>query len=392
MKFNICKINHKDINGTGFFCNIPFCKTKIPVLITNYHIIGNEILEKNNLIKISYNDEKIAFILELDKERKIYLSPEDDITIIELKEKDGIKNLLELDENLFNDKSEYLYDSKSIYILQYPNGNKSSVSFGNVNNINNKNIYHICSTENGSSGSPILNLFNNKVIGIHKEGSIYYNYNIGSFLKKPIKEFYEQNSNNFGLIGLNKLGETCSENAVLQCLSQTKSLTSYFLNKKFRERIINNNIIKENKDEPSLSPSYLQLLEILWDKNNNNKYYSPSEFMKKVVEIRDPNFKSLNYYDYDCEGLIFFILEQLHKELKSSEKLIDDNLINEPLNQYDPKSAINHFLKDFQDEQSIISDLFIGVTETTIICLHCKNEYNSKNMMEPIIYHYQMFY
>ena len=76
MKFNICKINHKDINGTGFFCNIPFCKTKIPVLITNYHIIGNEILEKNNLIKISYNDEKIAFILELDKERKIYLSPE----------------------------------------------------------------------------------------------------------------------------------------------------------------------------------------------------------------------------------------------------------------------------------------------------------------------------
>ena len=44
MKFYVCKINHKDIYGTGFFCNIPYGKIKMPVLITNYHIIDNEIL------------------------------------------------------------------------------------------------------------------------------------------------------------------------------------------------------------------------------------------------------------------------------------------------------------------------------------------------------------
>ena len=136
--------------------------------------------------------------------------------------------------------------------------------------MNNKDIHHLCSTENGSCGSPILNLFNNKVIGIHKESSTHFRYNIGSFLKKPIQEFYEQNINKYGLIGLNNLGSTCYMNAVLQCLSQTKKLTSFFLNKKSRIKIINNNITKENKDEPSLSPSYLQLLEILWDKNYMN--------------------------------------------------------------------------------------------------------------------------
>ena len=44
-----------------------------------------------------------------------------------------------------------------------------------------------CSTDKGSSGSPILNLQNNKVIGIHNKNLI--SYNIGTLLKLPIKDF-----------------------------------------------------------------------------------------------------------------------------------------------------------------------------------------------------------
>lgn len=113
---------------------------------------------------------------------------------------------MELDENIFNEASESFYDSKSIYILQYPNGNNSSVSFGFINNIKDCNIYHLCSTETGSSGSPIINLFNNKVIGIHKEGSKIFEFNKGTILKKPVKEFYEQNSQSLGLVGLEHIG------------------------------------------------------------------------------------------------------------------------------------------------------------------------------------------
>ena len=46
---------------------------------------------------------------------------------------------------------------------------------------------HNSSTDNGSFGSPILNLQTKKVIGIHNKSSI--NYNIGTLLKLPIKDF-----------------------------------------------------------------------------------------------------------------------------------------------------------------------------------------------------------
>ena len=50
---------------------------------------------------------------------------------------------------------------------------------------------HNFSTDNNSSGSPILNLQSNKVIGIHNKSSI--NYNIGTLLQLPIKDFINQN-------------------------------------------------------------------------------------------------------------------------------------------------------------------------------------------------------
>ena len=54
---------------------------------------------------------------------------------------------------------------------------------------NEYNFNHLCSTEGGSSGSSILSLANNKVIGIHKESNKNYNFNIGSFIKLSVKEF-----------------------------------------------------------------------------------------------------------------------------------------------------------------------------------------------------------
>lgn len=61
-----------------------------------------------------------------------------------------------------------------------------------INLENNYNFDHLCSTENGSSGAPIINLSNLKIIGIHKEASNNYNYNIGLFLYEPLKIFLEE--------------------------------------------------------------------------------------------------------------------------------------------------------------------------------------------------------
>ena len=90
-------------------------------------------------------------------------------------------------DNLFKDDIEAYYKDISIYALHYFNGDKDSVSYGLSSDIDNFEINHLCSTQPGSSGSPILNLSNNKVIGIHKQGTNKTNY--GTLLAFPLNDF-----------------------------------------------------------------------------------------------------------------------------------------------------------------------------------------------------------
>ena len=98
------------------------------------------------------------------------------------------------------------------------NGEEASISNGILNKIEKYNIQHSCSTDNGSSGSPILNSENNKVIGIHKERlNPLNNYNYGTLLKYPLTDFINKiNNNNNNIINNNGnpkkniiIGEIC---------------------------------------------------------------------------------------------------------------------------------------------------------------------------------------
>ena len=152
--------------------------------------------EKSNKININLNN------------RIKYTNEEYDIAIIEIKEKDNINNYLELDDIIIDDilnnnNQNKEYEDKTIYIIQYPKG-ELSVSYGILSSITldkSYNFNHKCSTEKGSSGSPILT-FNNKVFGIHKKGC--NNLNKGTFLNFPIKEFINLNHNNNNNINNNK--------------------------------------------------------------------------------------------------------------------------------------------------------------------------------------------
>ena len=192
MKNCICKIymSGKE-NGTGFFTRFSYNNQNFLFLITNYHIINEDYMDSNNSIKISLNDEQEIKMLPLNDGRIIYFSKQYDATIIEIKEKDNIDNYLEIEDNLFIKNSQLYYEKKSIYILQYKD--VALVSHGILKEINNHDIIHYCPTESGSSGAPILNLTNNKVIGIHKHSS--NNQNKGTFLLFPINDFINQKIN-----------------------------------------------------------------------------------------------------------------------------------------------------------------------------------------------------
>ena len=175
MEKNICKIKIRHEQGTGFFCKIPFPdkNNMLPILITNNHIINEELLNKTDAeIQLDIKEETNKIKINLNNRMK-YTNKEYDVTIIEIKDKDKLNNFLELDDIIINDildneNKNKEYEDKTIYIIQYPKG-ELSVSYGILANITLDKIYnfhHKCSTEKGSSGSPILTL-NNKVFGIH---------------------------------------------------------------------------------------------------------------------------------------------------------------------------------------------------------------------------------
>ena len=184
----ICKIIKKDGNkGTGFFSKINYNKKEIPIMVTNFHVIDDKYLKENTKIDITMNDDQESRLLKF-KDRIIYTNEEYDITIIEIKEKDNINNYMKLDEKYLNDVSEKIYD-KSIYIIQYPLGDEAAVSYGIINALKDHNIEYNCNTDSGSSGSPIINIINNEIIGIHKEAILNKRLNRGTLLKFPINDF-----------------------------------------------------------------------------------------------------------------------------------------------------------------------------------------------------------
>ena len=182
----ICKLKINNTTRTGFFCTIPFGTINtMNCLITNYHVLNEQYYDKNTKITLLLDDDNSTAILDLTLERKTYFDKEYDIALIELIDIDKIEYFLELDDILKKEISliEEIYKNNSVYIIQYPEGKKAHVSYGIINQINEFKIKHLCCTKNGSSGSPILNLENNKIIGIHTYASQNDNFNGGTLLK-----------------------------------------------------------------------------------------------------------------------------------------------------------------------------------------------------------------
>ena len=192
LKKYVCKIILPKERATGFFCEINYKNQLLPVLITSNHVINEEMLKNRITINLTLNDDKIEKEIKFRYKRRVYTNINYDITIIEiLPKKDEINDFLKFDEK-------QCYKGESIYILQYPDGKKASVSYGAIENLemNGYEFTHLCSTSQGSSGSPILNLEINKVIGIHNKAyknlnGIVKDYNGGIFMKEAINQFQE---------------------------------------------------------------------------------------------------------------------------------------------------------------------------------------------------------
>ena len=183
MEKYIYKINYqKGKSNFGFFCYIKNENKNIPVLIMDKNALSSKNQKEIN-ISINNMNKNIEF------GNIIFTNKTYGISIIEIKENmiKGI-NFFEIDEKLYESDSEIYYHLETIYVIHYNNKEKSvSSSYGIINSINNFELKYSCNLMPDTNFSPILNLSNNKIIGIHYNNSTYYNK--GIFLKKIIKDF-----------------------------------------------------------------------------------------------------------------------------------------------------------------------------------------------------------
>ena len=305
MKYSICKIFKA--NGTGFFCFIPYENKFIKVLITNYHVFNEKYIKENDYLTIGINDEKYINAISLNGNRKIYFNEEYDLAMIEITDKDQLNSnivFLNLDNDLFQQNSESIYSTKnSIYIIQYPQLLKAKVSWGIIKEIDSKEIKHLCSTDYGSSGSPILCIKTNKVIGIHKAHT-EFNFNLGSFLKNPIKRLYK----NYEMKTIYQI----KNNIINNYPKEPENINNIYNNNNNYNFF--NNLNNNYKNKNNFAKSFNQP-QIYWQKfkNNNSQNYQMEKF-DNYNKCFHGNQNEINIFE--------------NKSKKKYEKTIEDGIYN----------------------------------------------------------------
>ena len=203
-----------------------------------------------------------------------------DITFIEIKDNYNLdkNSFLEIDEQIFQNEPKN-YENKSVYIIHYPNGIESHLTFGLINVIeNNYDISHSCQTEPGSSGGPIINSKGNRVIGVHKgsDKRDEINYNYGTFIRKPIEEFNNKYNDN-------KIEKDEEKNII-------------------NDIVLNNNVIKnELKDN-------IIVEKITYIEEGVNKKYKVIIIGKEYTII--PNYNENKKYNYEGENKIITLISK----------------------------------------------------------------------------------
>ena len=301
MKKCICKINlDVEKEGTGFFCYIPGQDKK--VMITNNHVVDENILKNNNKLTVRvYKDQEIEIDLN---DKKIYTNIEYDTTIIEINKDEENKindyiDYIDLDKSIFNKEKEII--NKSIYILQYPKYYTGIeqipfVSYGIIKNIEKYNIYHSCMTIYGSSGSPILNLLNNKVIGIQIDEPIGDNLGLGLRLQYPINDY------------LNSKDLFIKDNCIsmkLKIEEEDIKKKIYFLDNTCKKNYINEKYQEYNHDNlKELNESNTQLF-INDKKYKFEKYFVPEKIGNYKIKLKfNDNIKDCSFMFCNCQNII----------------------------------------------------------------------------------------
>uniref|UniRef100_A0A8C3X3H2 Ubiquitin carboxyl-terminal hydrolase n=1 Tax=Catagonus wagneri TaxID=51154 RepID=A0A8C3X3H2_9CETA len=164
-----------------------------------------------------------------------------------------------------------------------------------------------------------------------------------------------------GLAGLRNLGNTCFMNSVLQCLSNTRELRDYCL-----QRLYLRDLSHSGSAHTALMEEFAKLIQTIWTSSPND-VVSPSEF-KTQIQRYAPRF--VGYNQQDAQEFLRFLLDGLHNEVNrvtARAKSSPEGLDHLP----DDEKGRQMWRKYLEREDSRIGDLFVGQLKSSLTCTDC---------------------
>ena len=351
LRKSICKIriNYDDI-GYGFLALSP--KTAKKILVAK--IESSYFLSKENDIKLIINNES-PILLNSKEQRIIYSKECFDITILEIKESDGINDdqFLHFDfDGKNNENMIKKYKDKEIYIIPYKAKGKIVYPLGKIVDIeNNEKFIHDCKDiDKDLIPFPVFALDNHKIIGINEST------NKGIFLKKILDEFNElvenkkekeekkenQNKEKNDVIIINKK----ISNEIRERIKENK-LKMDEIKKGMKQNIGDNNLSMENNEKNII---------ILIIAINTEDVYKEVYFLDNYKYINSKNNKRKDGFMKE--------IENMKKKIILTIINTNNERIQVPFdNKFIPKEEGNHIIEiEFQEQIKDCSYMFYGCT------------------------------
>ncbi|XP_007081905.1 inactive ubiquitin carboxyl-terminal hydrolase 50 isoform X1 [Neofelis nebulosa] len=165
----------------------------------------------------------------------------------------------------------------------------------------------------------------------------------------PVKEVEENQPHSQGVTGLRNLGNTCYMNAILQCLCSISPLVEYFLSGKY--------ITALQKDCSEVATAFAYVMTDMW--LGDSECVSPEIFRSAFGNLYPAFMKKTQQ---DAQEFLIYVLNELHESLKKCHR-----------KSYEKGSIPRCCRKTIANEVSIITQLFEGQLNYSIMCLKCEN-------------------
>jgi hypothetical protein len=170
-----------------------------------------------------------------------------------------------------------------------------------------------------------------------------------------------------GLVGLHNLGNTCFMNSAVQCLSNTKFLTQYFLHNHYRYELNTTNPIGPGGN---IAKKYAELIQKIWIPDQQGKVvatFAPRSF-KRVVGRYNSIFADGK--QHDAQELLMFLLNGLHEDLNRIKGRLP--YVPNPEGDFpDDEKAKLFWEAHKKRNHSIVVDLFQGQLRSCLTCQEC---------------------